>query len=189
MIAVDIRHDIRIDEDRLRDRLCLAVEHLAAVDVGKERAVPILGFRGAGPIDILLRDRATTEPVGLVEVKWSVDISRDKIYEAAWDAIKLVLADAPKAKRWLITGAPDVSWEKTETPDLFDDGTIGTVELWSRKLLAKGPNGGTTVGGDCQAGGYGNMFTDAPERLRIKRVCSVAVPGGGHHSRRPRRRR
>jgi hypothetical protein len=99
LIAVDIGAGVKIDEDRLRDRLCLAIGHLSAVEVVKERVVPILGFRGAGPVDIVLRDRATAELVGLVEVKWSVHINRDKIYEAAWDAIKLVLADAPKAKR------------------------------------------------------------------------------------------
>lgn len=177
LIAVDIGDGVKIDEDRLRDRLCLALGHLSAADVIKERVVPSFGFRGAGPVDIVLRDRSTTEPVGLVEVKWSVRISRDKIYEAAWDAIKLVLADAPTAKRWLITGAPDVSWEKTETPDLFEDGAVGTVELWNRELLAAGPNGGNAVGSDCEAGGYGNMFTHAPERLRIKAVCTVPVPG------------
>jgi hypothetical protein len=83
----------------------------------------------------------------------------------------------PEGEAWLITGAPDVSWETTETPDLFEDGAVGTVELWNRELLAAGPNGGNTVGSDREAGGYGNMFTHAPERLRIKAVCTVAVPG------------
>lgn len=176
MIAVDLAHGVKVDEDRLRERLCLAIRHLAPVEVAKEGGIPISGFRGAGPVDIVLRDRAGSEPVGLIEVKWSVATRRDKIYEAAWDAIKLVLAEAPRAERWLITGAPDLSWERTETLDLFEDGFVDTVELWSRELYKRGPNGGTTVGGDCEAGGYGNMFTYAPERIRIKHVATSAVP-------------
>jgi hypothetical protein len=176
MIGVDVAHEIKVDEDRLRDRLCLAISHLAPVDIHKERAIPIAGFRGAGPVDIVLRDRGSMEPIGLIEVKWSVDIGRDKIYEAAWDAIKLVLAKTPTAQRWMITGAPDISWAKTETPDLFTDGIADTRELWHRDLYKRGRNGGMTVGDDCEAGGYGNMFTDAPERIRIKHVATAAVP-------------
>ena len=97
LVGTDIAEGRKIDEDRMRERLCLAIRHLAPVDADKERSVPIHGFRGAGPVDIVLRDRATAEPVGLIEVKWSVDVSRGKIYEAAWDAIKLVLAEAPRA--------------------------------------------------------------------------------------------
>jgi hypothetical protein len=61
--------------------------------------------------------------------------------------------------------------------DLFEDGIVDTTELWHRELYRRGPNGGTTVGDDCEAGGYGNMFTDAPERIRIKHVATAAVPG------------
>jgi hypothetical protein len=36
-----------------------------------------------------------------------------------------------------------------------------------------------TVGGDCEAGGRGNMFTEAPQRIRTKHVVTEAIPGGG----------
>jgi len=54
---------------------------------------------------------------------------------------------------------------------------VDLKELWTRPLLAKGPNGGLTVGADCEAGGRGNMFLAAPERLRIKQVATAPVPG------------
>jgi hypothetical protein len=107
-----------------------------------------------------------------------VDITRDKIYEAAWDAIKLALAAGESgAAAWLVTGAPLASWEATETPDLFIDGDVNSTALWGRPLYPRGPNGGTTVGGDCEAGGYGNMFTHAPEWLRIRQVAGADVGG------------
>ena len=34
-----------------------------------------------------------------------------------------------------------------------------------------------SVGADCEAGGRGNMFVAAPERLRIKHVGTAEVPG------------
>jgi len=108
LIGVDLDQAVHVDEDRVRARISLALGQLSPVIIETERSVPVTGFRGVGPIDILVRDLigATT---GLIEVKWSVDPKRDKIFEAPWDAVKLVLADVPDAKRWLITGAPDVS--------------------------------------------------------------------------------
>jgi hypothetical protein len=101
----------------------LALAHLAPVDADKEEgSVSITGFRGVGPVDIVVRERTGREVIGLIEVKSSVDANRDKIYEAAWDAIKLTLAQAPRAQRWLITGAPESSWEKSEVSHLFEDG-------------------------------------------------------------------
>jgi hypothetical protein len=179
MLSHDFATGARIDEKHLRARLGAALRHLAPAYVEYERHVPIIGFQGVGPVDVVLRDRYTGAVIGLIECKWSIDRHRDKIYEAAWDAIKLALADGPTRNRWLLTGALDSSWPNSETADLFADGTIDTVELWSRPLSPRGPNGGMTVGADCAAGGRGNMFTHAPERLRIKAIATGAVGGAG----------
>lgn len=176
MLGVDLAAGKHVNESRLRERLCLALRHLAPAKTEPERSVPMRGFQGVGPVDVVLRDTNADAIVGLVECKWSVDINRDKIYEGAWDAVKLSLAEAATSGRWLVTGAPDQSWGDTETPDLFADGAIDTVELWGRELRRPGPNGGTTVGADCEAGGRGNMFTDAPERLQIMSIVSAPVP-------------
>jgi hypothetical protein len=56
MLAVDLRADVKVTENRLRDRLCLAFEHVAPVTVERERGVPVPGFQGVGPVDVLLHD-------------------------------------------------------------------------------------------------------------------------------------
>jgi hypothetical protein len=179
MLGVDLAAGEHVNESLLRERLCLALRHLSAATTEPERSVPVRGFQGVGPVDVVLRDTNSDAIVGLVECKWSVDINRDKIYEGAWDAVKLSLAEVATSGRWLVTGAPDQSWSDTETPDLFAEGAIDTVELWGRELRHPGPNGGTTVGADCQAGGRGNMFTDAAEQLQILSIVSAPVPKAG----------
>jgi len=107
----------------------------------------------------------------LIECKWSADGRRDKIFEGAWDAVKLSLATRePGVRGWLVTGAPASSWAKSETADLFATGTISSRELWARALQSPGPNGGRTVGEDCELGGRGNMFTHAHAGLVISAV-------------------
>ena len=126
---LDLKSGQEVDEDRMRARLSLALRHLAPATVEAERAVTVEGFQGVGPVDVVLRN-AAGERSGLIECKWSRDLKRDKIFEGAWDAIKLVLADAGAARRWLEPARPESSWLTTETADLFADGTIDTVELW-----------------------------------------------------------
>ncbi len=168
MLAVAMKSGLDVDESKMRQLLWVALRHLSGANVELERGVPVNGFQGVGPVDVMLRDQRSGEVRGLIECKWSVDSQRDTIYEVAWDAIKLSLADAPGAGRWLVAGAPEDSWTATETADLFANGQVETIELWSRELHRRGPNGGMTVGADCEAGGHGNTFTQAPERLQIK---------------------
>ncbi|HET6870892.1 MAG TPA: hypothetical protein VFH80_33590 [Solirubrobacteraceae bacterium] len=177
MLAVLMRSGVKVDESEMRRRLGICLTHLTGASIELERGVPVKGFQRVGPVDVMLRDQRSGDVRGLIECKWSVDPGRDKIYEAAWDAIKLSLADAPGAGRWLVTGAPEDSWQATETADLFRDGEIETSELWARELYKRGPNGGMTVGADCEAGGHGNMFTHAPERLEVTLTADVKVPG------------
>jgi hypothetical protein len=117
-----------------------------------------------------------------VRCKWSTDHTRDKVYEAAWDAVKLALAirDALTAAGYLITSAPATSWQRTEVADLFTSGTVNTSELWDRPLDPPGLERTTTVGASLEAGGYGNIFTHAPEQLAIELLAEVPVPGTDH---------
>jgi hypothetical protein len=113
------------------------------------------GFQGVGPVDIVVRAAPNEPPIGLIECKLSHDGRRDKIYEGVWDAIKLALAieALPAASGYLVTGAPQDAWATSETADLFEEGSLGTVSLLARPLTPHGPNGGATVGEDLLAGG------------------------------------
>lgn len=165
-----------LKEARLQEHLQLALAENVGAAVERERHIEVPGFQGVGAVDIVISDQPKGRPTALVECKWSVDAKRDKIFESAWDAVKLALAAAKHdAKAWLVTGAPARSWKMTETPDLFADGRVDSSELWARDLYARGPNGGTTVGGDCEAGGRGNMFTHAPEMLYVRRIAEVEL--------------
>ena len=173
----DMAGQTHVDEDRLRDRLCHALAELTPARIEREKHVDVPGFQGVGPVDVVISNPDLGTRRGLVECKWSVDLRRDKIYEVAWDAIKLALALSQcDAGGWLVVGAPDASWQATEASDLFQDGEVNSRELWGRALYARGSNGGTTIGADCEAGGYGNMFTYAPERLRVRGVADVGLP-------------
>lgn len=147
--------------------------------VDTERRVSIPEFQGVGPVDIVLRESVEAAPRGLIECKWSTDARRDKIFEGAWDAVKLALATRERNRHgWLVTGAPTASWSTSETSDLFAAGSVDTQELWSRPLLGRGANGGRTVGEDCELGGRGNMFTHAPATLEIVPVASARTLSG-----------
>ncbi|HEY6762751.1 MAG TPA: hypothetical protein VI318_24835 [Baekduia sp.] len=114
----------------------------------------------------------------MIECKWSAGDRRDKIFECAWDAVKLALATrAPGVQGWLVTGAPASSWARSETADLFATGRISSVELWGRALRSPGANGGKTVGEDCELGGRGNMFTHAHTELVITAVGAARAAG------------
>lgn len=126
--------------------------------VDTERVVPIREFQGVGPVDIVLSDADEAPAWGLIECKWSTDIRRDKIFEGAWDAVKLSLATrAHRRCGWLVTGAPTGSWSESETSDLFAAGIVQSQEIWRRPLRSPGSNGGSTVGEDCQLGGRANI--------------------------------
>ena len=163
-------------ENALRSVLIDAFRRRFDGVVDAERGVAIPEFQGVGPVDVLLRADSASAPWGLIECKWSADLRRDKIFEGAWDAVKLVLATRESgAHGWLVTGAPVSAWAKSETADLFENGTLSSKELWERPLRSPGANGGLTVGEDCEIGGRGNMFTHAPARLAISQVAAIPV--------------
>jgi hypothetical protein len=179
LLARDVARGVQVKEALLRDRLALALGHLGGAVVEVERHVSIPAFQGVGPVDLIVRSRPDAAPVGLVECKWSRHAKRDKIYEAAWDAVKLALAvrASPGATAVLVTAASQAAWAASETDDLFATGEIETAELWDRPLTSPGPNGGNTVGADCDAGWRGNRFTHAPERLALTHLVSVDIGG------------
>jgi hypothetical protein len=165
-------------EECLRQVLQAALKrHLPESLVAEDsRSFQLSRFQGVGPFDLPVIEEGL--PVCLGELKWSTSLPRDKIYEAAWDAVKLALAlDEHLVQRaWLVTGASSTAWAECETPDLFADGTVEVPELWKRALRSRGSNGGGTVGEDCELGGRGNMFTDVPSRLRVTRLASERIP-------------
>lgn len=143
--------------------------------------VPVEHFEPrVGGFDIVV-DRVPGRRVAwLAELKWSSD-TRDKIFEAAWDAVKLALArhQHPRdvTRCWLVTGASQASWNATNCADLFTTGQIDVRELWTRLLEPRGPNSGRTVGEDLEIGGRGNMFVRAP-RLSIEALGAHRVKLG-----------
>jgi len=177
LLARDVATGARIKEALLRDRLQVAIGHLTGALVEVERHAPIPEFQGVGPVDLIVRPGPDAPSAVLVECKWSRDAKRDKIYEGAWDAVKLALATraSPQAEAVLVTGADRAAWAKSETADLFATGQIDTAELWARPLAPAGVNGGNTVGADCNAGGRGNRFTHAPARLDITHLISADI--------------
>jgi hypothetical protein len=118
-------------------------------EVVEGRSYPLRGFQGVGPFDLAI---GGNPPPFLAELKWSTDLKRDKIFEAAWDAIKLALArlEHGVSEAWLITGASAEAWDQSECSDLFEVGEVDVLELWARPLCAPGPNGGLTVGQDLE---------------------------------------
>ena len=178
-LEVDRRNGTSIMEATMRDRLARALGHLTDASIRTERKLSVPQFRGVGPVDVVAGSSENGAVIAAIECKWSTDPRRDKIYEGAWDAVKLALTavNAPAAAGYLVTGADTESWTRSETADLFVTGTINTRELWNRPLSPRGPNGGFSVGADCEAGGRGNMFTEAPERLAITAVAEHAIKG------------
>jgi hypothetical protein len=110
-LGEDLAGGVILKEEHLQDRLRAALAEKTVGAVERERHVEVPGFQGVGPVDIVISELPGGEPRGLVECKWSVDLKRDKIYEGAWDAIKIALAAARHhAVGWLVTGAPEDSW-------------------------------------------------------------------------------
>lgn len=167
-------------EEELRQALRTSLQDRLPVPLtaADPRSIKLSRFQGVGPFDLSVLDEME-RPIALAELKWSTSLPRDKIYEAAWDAIKLALAinEHSPDRAWLITGAPATAWSRSEAADLFAEGLVDVAELWRRPLDLKGPNGGRTVGEDCELGGRGNMFEQAPARLRVTRLASARLAG------------
>lgn len=101
-------------------------------------------FTGLGSIDVVLDD-----PPILMELKWSYDEQRSKIFESVWDAVKLSLLAGDTGKHgYIATGASHTAWASCESADLFETGVIDPQEIWGRPLDPAGPNYGRTVGED-----------------------------------------
>jgi hypothetical protein len=129
-LADDHLSGLEIREAGLRDRLVDALGEVTSYTIQTEKHARIPEFRGVGPVDIVVWAGDGTM-AGLIECKWSLDTKRDKIYEGAWDAIKLALAvrSAPTASAFLVTGARSRCWAQSETADLFSDGWINTRDF------------------------------------------------------------
>jgi hypothetical protein len=143
--------------------------------VVERRRIAVADFPRVGDVDIVIYAEEGA-PVAVSELKWSTG-PRDKIFEAAWDAVKLALLAEQHGvgNAWLVTGASAAAWGQTECADLFGDVEVDVHELWDRPLSALGPNGGRTVGDDLEIGGRGIMFVRAPERLSVRQLHSIPV--------------
>jgi hypothetical protein len=165
-------------EEDLRAELCNELATRMPGCVERERKLALRSFQGVGGFDILVRDRPGGHPSAVAELKWSYT-TRSKVFEALWDAVKVATAQAEYGipRGWLIVGASDATWEGAECRELFDPGVCGFRRMWDQRLSPTGSNGGTTVAEDLLAGGRGNRFTRAPEKFRVDRVATVALPG------------
>jgi hypothetical protein len=143
--------------------------------VAERRTVKLDHFPRVGGADIA-GSRQNGELVFLAELKWSYG-TPDKIFEAAWDAVKLALAREQLGLKatWLITGAAVTSWTATECADLFTDGDVRVRDLWDRAIKPRSPNQGSTIGDDCEIGGRGLMFSHAPEAVRVRLIAQEQI--------------
>lgn len=128
-------------------------------------------FPGIGPVDVVVE-----RPPLLIELKWSY-ATRDKIFESAWDAVKLAMVGPMHGFGCLYfaTGAAPNAWHQTEVSDLFEPGAISPHEMWGRRLDSPGPNGGATVGQDLIIGARGNRPLGMPEHLDLVPVADLPV--------------
>jgi hypothetical protein len=107
-----------IDEGAFSGILCQELRTALQLEVRANTTggLTLAQLRGVGGFDVV--GYARGEPVYLAELKWSKD-TREKIFEATWDAVKLALAihEHPVTRRcWLVTGASEAAWRDTETP-------------------------------------------------------------------------
>jgi hypothetical protein len=171
------------NEEGLRHEIRAAIEEEAPLLVLQERNFPLADFPGVGGVDLIVLRQEDRTFQHLAELKWTTDPSRDKIFEAAWDLIKLAIAGREPGidACCLITGASKDAWSKTECADIFEGATIEIDELWRRHLYAPGPNGGKTVGEDLEIGGRGNIFLRAPNPITTVPITHAPITAGLEH--------
>jgi hypothetical protein len=128
-------------------------------------------FSGLGPVDVVIID-----PAILIELKWSYEEKRSKIFESVWDAIKLsILGIDRESLTYIATGASLTAWDSCESADLFEAGLIDPQEIWKRPLIPSGPNSGTSVGQDLMLGSpSGGRPKACARQLAITPVARVA---------------
>jgi hypothetical protein len=165
------------NEGGLRHELRTAIEEEVSGLVLQERNLPLPDFPGVGGVDLIVVNTQDRGFRYLAELKWSTDPRRDKIFEAAWDLVKLAIAGREPGIEacCLVTGASRHAWEKTECADIFEGATIEVEELWRRPLYAPGPNGGKTVGEDLEIGGRGNIFLRAPNPISTVPIAQAPI--------------
>lgn len=168
-------------EDDLSAMLCLELEQIAPGRVFERRGSSPPDFPGVGPLDLGIWREPETSVALAAELKWSTNEARDKIFESAWDAVKLAIWHGHASLNGcaLITGASKVAWKKTECADLFEGARIEVAELWGRRLYAPGSNGGNTVGEDCYVGGRENTFIRAPKAIATRALADEEVKRSG----------
>jgi hypothetical protein len=142
-------------------------------------------FPGVGPVDLCVVD-----PPMLLELKWSYDETRSKIFESLWDAVKLaLLCGEPPAQLhphfkgtpagYVVTSASTAAWRACECAELFEDGRVDPREMWSRPLVPPGPNGGGTIGEDLILGSPSSSRPlAAPARLLVRGVTAISIGDG-----------
>ena len=132
-------------------------------------------FPGLGSVDV-----AVPRPPLLVELKWSYNERRSKIFESVWDAIKLVLlASEYGCTGYVATGASTDAWSRSESRDLFYVALADPRALWALPLVPRGPNGGHSVGEDLILGSPSHSRpVNAPRRMTLTPLAPIAVRGG-----------
>ena len=115
------------------------------------------------------------QPPVLIELNWSHDESRSKIFESVRDAIKLSILAAERGSfAYLATGASLGAWKESESRDLFEEGDVEPSELWQRELDPPGPNGGKTVGEDLVRGSPSQGGPrEAPRQIAVTGVADL----------------
>ena len=117
-------------------------------------------FRGLGPVDVV-----HGAPPLLAELKWSYE-PPGKLFESAWDAVKLALLGPAHGVGglYLMTGASCEEWARSESADLCAGGELDPREFWSRPLVPpRGPNRGATIAEDLLIGARGNRPVRMPD--------------------------
>ena len=149
-------------------------ETLTAVrPVSRKLSTP--DFPGLGAVDVV-----HGAPPLLAELKWSYE-RPGKLFESAWDAVKLTLLGPAYgiAGLYLMTGASCEEWARSESADLFASGELDPREFWSRPLVPpRGPNRGATIAEDLLIGARGNRPVRMPDRILTRRVTACAFANG-----------
>lgn len=161
----------------LRERGNLYPEIRKAIKerVGQEpagRTYPTKHFPGVGSVDLVV-----PEPFALIELKWSYQ-APGKLFECVWDAVKLgVLAtEQDKAAMYIVAGASEQEWARSETSILFDGGRVDLRELWHQELVpAQGHKDAVTIGEYLVFGAWGNEPRRAPHSVSSEAMADLPV--------------
>jgi hypothetical protein len=144
-------------------------------DRSVSRRLATADFPGVGAVDVV-----HGAPPLLVELKWSYELP-GKVFESAWDAVKLALLGPAHGTDalYLMTGAARDEWQRSESADLFATGELDPRELWGRSLVPpRGPNRGATIAEDLVIGARGNRPRRMPERILTRRVAACPIADG-----------